>query len=75
MQNFGVTKFQKKHLDISNMYWLSNISNISNIVMIRNKKNYPQMYFFIRYEIKEKKMLTFNDIELDLDDSDDSNSE
>ena len=43
--------------------------------MIRNKKNYPQMYFFIRYEIKKKKMLTFNDIELDLDDSDDSNSE
>ena len=41
-----------------------------------NKKNYPQVYFEeCRYEIKKKKMVKFIDVELDLDDSADSNSE
>ena len=45
-------------------------------VMNMNRKNYPQGYLEeCRYEIKKKKMLKLIDVELDLDDSDDSYSE
>lgn len=44
--------------------------------MKMNKKNYPQVHLKeFRYEIKKKRMVKFIDVELDLDDSDDSNSE
>ena len=42
-------------------------------VMKMDKKNYPQVYLEeCKYEIKKKKMARFIDVELDLDDSDDS---
>ena len=44
--------------------------------MKMNKKDYPQLYLEeCRYEIKKKKMVKFTDVELNLDDSDSSNSE
>ena len=44
--------------------------------MKMNKKSYPQLYLEeCRYEIKKKKMVKFIDVELNLDDSDSSNSE
>ena len=44
--------------------------------MKMNKKDYPQLYLEeCRYEIKKKKMVKFIDVELNLDDSDSSNSE
>ena len=45
-------------------------------VVKKNKKNYPRMYLEeCRYETNKKKMVKFNDVELDLDDSHDSISE
>ena len=45
-------------------------------VIKMNKKDYPQLYLEeCRYEIKKKKMVKFTDVELNLDDSDSSNSE
>ena len=42
--------------------------------MKMDKKNYPQVYVGeCEYEIKKKKMSRFIDIELDLNDLDDSN--
>ena len=44
--------------------------------MKMEKKNYPQVYLEeCKYEKKKKKMTRFIDVELDLDDSDDFNSE
>ena len=44
--------------------------------MKMDKKNYPQLYLQeCRYKIKNKKMTRFFDVELDLDGSDDSDSE
>ena len=44
--------------------------------MKMDKKNYPQLYLQeSRYKIKNKKMTRFIDVELDLDGSDDSDSE
>ena len=41
--------------------------------MKRDKKNYPQAYLEeCKYEIKKKKTVKFIDVELDLDDSDNS---
>ena len=43
-------------------------------IMKTDKKNYPQVYVGeCEYEIKKKKMSRFIDIELDLNDLDDSN--
>ena len=45
-------------------------------VMKMDKKNYPQLYLQeCRYKIQKKKMTRFIDVELDLDGSDDSDSE
>ena len=46
--------------------------------MKMNKKNYPQVYLVFReyrYEIQKKQMVKFIDTELELDDSDNSNSD
>ena len=41
--------------------------------MEMDKKNYPQVYLEeCRYKINNKMMTRLNDVELDLDDSDDS---
>ena len=48
--------------------------NIDSVIKI-DKKNYPQNYIEEwKYKIKKIKMVKFNDLELDLDDSDDSSN-
>ena len=49
-----------------------NIDSVKGI----DKKNYPECYLEeSKYKIKKKKMAKFIDVELGLDDSDNSNSE
>ena len=44
--------------------------------MIMDRKNYPHAYLQeCKYEIKKKRMTRFIDVELDLNDADDANSD
>ena len=69
IQFLGAIKFQKKeHPFIAAIY--------IDFVMEMNKNNYAQVYLEeYRCEIKKKKMVKFIGAELELDDSDNSNSE
>ena len=69
IQFLGAIKFQKKELPFIAAIYIDSI-------MKMNKNNYAQVYLEeYRYEIKKKKMIKFIDAELELDDSDNSDSE
>ena len=70
--NFLDNEIQKK----KNIYYIFipeiNIDSVKGI----DKKNYPERYLEeSKYKIKKKKIAKFIDVELGLDDSDNSNSE
>ena len=68
--------FPNYEIPKENVHYTCIAATIIDSVMKIDKTNYPQVYLEeCKYEIIKKKMVRFMDAELDLDYSDDSNSD
>ena len=70
------TNFHDKNIPIENTHYVYLAVIIVDSIMRMDKKNYPQVYLEeCKYAAKERKITRFIDVELELDGSDNSDSE
>ena len=70
------TIFWNDKIPKENVHYTCIAAISTDSVMKMDKKNYPQVYLEeFKYEIRKKKMTRFIDVELDLNDSGDFDSE